>query len=190
MKFISILLAAALAAACAFVFYRLAVPTEAAVRETTLAVLRSMPKAFLVLETERQVAVASVSDGGLLLGPRSGQATANRRTHYGVDVERIGPGDVEVDGSRVLVTLPDPAVFDTALDPASVRVLAKRSGIHALRDAATGKSIERELAQMLAEADPGLAGEDLQAQRQKFVDRLNRHAADTFKAHGLEVRFR
>ena len=184
------LLAIALIATIGHVAYRIAHRPQAAVRELTLATLRALPRTFLVLETQREVAVATVDDGGVLLGPRIGQATANRRTHYGIDVAMIGAEDVEVAGNRVLVALPNPTVFDSAIDPASVRMLSKRTGLQCLRDAATGRSIERELLDLLHEATPDCVGDDLRAQRDNFVERLNRQASGLFEAKGLDVRFR
>ena len=164
--------------------------TERAVRSLTIEVLRSLPRAFLVLQSQREVAVASTDNGNFLLGPRLGHATASRKTYFGVDMERVTPEDIEVDGSRVSVQLPTPTILDSALDYASVRMLTNRSGFMFLRDLATGKSIEQELLSLLSMTTPEYTDEDLKAQRLNFVDRLNRQARDLFRTKGLSVTFR
>ena len=183
-------LAVALIACCCALVYALSLHTEQAVRKLTVEILRSIPRAFLVLETQREVAVASVDGGSLLLGPRLGQATASRRTHFGLDMENVGAGEIEVSGRRVTVRIPAPAVLDSALDYATVRMFTKRSGFQLLRDLASGKSLERELLELLGKTTPEFTGEDLRFQRQSFVDRLNHGAGEMFKAKGLTVEFR
>jgi hypothetical protein len=189
MKPAKLVLAAVLIAGCGALAYSLALQAEHAVRRLTIEVLRSIPKAFLVLETQREVAVASVDGGSLLLGPRLGHATASRRTHFGLDMETVGPGDIEVSGQHVTVRIPGPAVLDSALDHATVRMFTKRSGFQLLRDLASGRSMERELLELLGKTTPEYTGEDLRAQRQSFLDRLNRSSAELFKAKGLTVEF-
>ena len=164
--------------------------TERAVRSLTLEVLRSIPRAFLVLETQREVAVATMDSGSFLLGPRIGHATASRKTYLGVDMEEVTPGDIDVVGNRVSVQLPAPAILDSSLDYGSVRLFTKRSGFMLFRDLASGRSIEIELLDLLSKTTPELTGEDLKAQRLNFVDRLNRQAGDLFRAKGLSVEFR
>ena len=162
---------------------------ERAVQSLTLEVLRSIPKAFMVLETQREVAVASTDNGSFLLGPRIGHAVANRRTHLGLDLEKVAPDDIEVVGNRVSVQLPAPAILGTSLDYDSVRIFSKRSGFQLLCDLASGRSIERELLDLLSKTIPEYTGEDLRAQRQSFVDRLNHGAGEMFKAKGLSIEF-
>ena len=169
--------------------YALAQRAEYAARRLTIEILRSIPRSFLVLETQREVAVASVDGGSLLLGPRLGQATASRRTHVGLDMQAVGPGDIGVSGRRVAVRIPNPAVLDSAIDYSTVRMFTKRSGFQLLKDLASGRSIERELLELLGSQPPEFTGEDLRVQRQSFVDRLNRQAGDLFRAKGLTVEF-
>ena len=159
-------------------------------RRLAIEVMRALPQSFWVLETTRQVAVVTVDDGGLLWGPRVGQATACRRIHYGLAAEGIGPDDITVEGRRVLIKVPNPSVFESAIDPSTVRLFSKRSALQVLRDLASGRSLERELLEMLNKATPEYTGEDLQAQRQSFVDRLNRCARQLFSAKGLDIEFR
>ena len=164
--------------------------TDRAIRSLTVEVLRSLPRAFLVLQSQREVAVASTDSGNFLLGPRLGHATASRKTYFGVDMERVTPEDIEVTGNRVSIQLPTPTILDSALDYASVRMITKRSGFMFLRDLATGKSIEQELLGLLSMTTPEYTGEDIKAQRLNFVDRLNRQVGDLFRAKGLAIEFR
>ena len=164
--------------------------TEHAVRSLTLEVLRSIPQAFLVLQTQREIAVATLDSGNFLMGPRIGHATGSRKTYLGVDMEKVAPADIEVLGNRVFVQLPAPTILDSALDYQSVKIFAKRSGFNLLRDLAAGRSIERELLELLSRTTPEYTAENLKAQRLNFVDRLNRQAGDLFRAKGLSVEFR
>ena len=164
--------------------------TERAVRTLAIEVLRSIPRVFLVLETQREIAVATTDNGNFVFGPRVGHATASRKTYLGVDMEKVAPADIEVVGNRVSVQLPAPAILDSALDYGSVRLFTKRSGFMLLRDLASGRSIEIELLDLLSKTTPELTGEDLKAQRLSFVDRLNRQASDLFRAKGLAIEFR
>lgn len=163
---------------------------EQAVRELTIELMQSIPRMFWVLETQREVAVVTADNGNILLGNRLGHATANRRSHLGIDMGKIKPNDVEVTGRKVSVQLPDPEILDTALDYSTVRMLTKRSGFRLLWDLASGKNIEAELLDLLSKTTPEYTAEDLKAQRLNFVDRLNRQAGELFKAKNLNVEFR
>lgn len=163
--------------------------TERAIRSLTIEVLRTLPRAFLVLEAQREIAVATTDNGNFVFGPRVGHATASRKTYLGVDMEKVGPDDVEVNGRQVQVRLPDPSTLDSSLDYGSVRLFTKRSGFMLLRDLASGKSIERELLDLLSKTPPEFTGDDLRAQRLNFVDRLNRQAGGLFESKGLTIRF-
>jgi hypothetical protein len=105
-------------------------------------------------------------------------------------MEKVAPDDIEVVGKRVSVQLPAPAILDTSLDYDSVQFFSKRSGFQLLCDLASGRSIERELLEMLSETTPEYTADDLKAQRLNFVDRLNRQTGELFKAKGLSVTFK
>lgn len=190
MKTIAALLVVALLAAMCMLGYLLARHTQQAAKSLVMQIVRALPRAYLVLQTETQIAVAKVDDGSPLWGVREGQATASRRTHYGLDMETLAPEDVVMSAGRVVVRLPEPAVFDSVVDPASVGIVAKRSGLQALRDMAAGRSIESELMVLLNQEAPAYAGDELEAQRKAFAERLNRHASDLFGPKGLEVEFK
>lgn len=190
MRILKILMTVMILGSCVALPLYIVHRTERNVRELTIEILRTIPRTFLVLETQREVAVASKDNGNVVFGSRVGHATANRRTHLGVDLEKVSPNDVELSGRRVTVLLPDPEILDTALDYNTVRMFTKRSGLRLLWDLASGKSIESELLDMLGRTPPDYTGEELRAQRQSFVDRLNRQAADLFKAKNLHIEFR
>jgi len=163
--------------------------TDVAIRRVTIEILRSIPRIFLVLETEKQISVATVEDGGWLLGPRSGQATATTRSHWGIDFQQVESKDVEVAGSDVRVRMPDPTLLDRALDYATMRLITKRSGFQFARDLARGRSLERELLEMLSSTPPEYSPDDIRARRMTFLDRLNRQAGDLFRTKGLSIEF-
>ena len=189
MRFIKILCFVLLLGGISVLAIYIARHTERAVRSLTLEVLRSIPQAFLVLQTQREIAVATLDSGNILLGPRVGHAVANRRTYLGLELEKVAPDDIEVVGSRVSVQLPAPTILDSALDYQSVKMFTKRSGFNLLRDLAAGRSIERELLELLSRTTPEYTAEDLQAQRLNFVDRLNRQVGDLFRSKGLAIEF-
>lgn len=163
--------------------------TERAIRSLTVEVLRTLPRAFLVLEAQREIAVATTDNGNFVFGPRVGHATASRKTYLGVDMEKVTPDDIQVDGRHVVVQLPSPSTLDSSLDYQSVKMFTKRSGFMLLRDLAAGRSIERELLELLSKTTPEYTGDDLKAQRLNFIDRLNRQAGGLFESKGLTVRF-
>lgn len=189
MKILKLALAVVLIGGLTALAYYVAVRMEHAIREVTISVLRQIPQSFLVLQTDEQLAMATVSDGGWILGPRIGQATATTRVHWGCDLGTIKPEDLDVAGLRVRVRLPNPAVLDTAIDPSSLRIFSKRSGLQVLCDLATGRSIERELVQLICCSPPDVSPGDVEVRRQTFADRLNRQAAALFSAKRLDVEF-
>lgn len=164
--------------------------TESEVRELTIHLLKTVPKAFLVLETDEQVALPIVDNGNWLFGPRRGQASIRIRSHWGCDLQTITPDDVEVAGSKVRIRLPAPALFDTAADISSWCFTGRRSGFQFIGDIMAGRSLESELLQIVHSFQPQASPNAIEARRQTFVDRMNRTAAEMFSAKGLTVQFR
>ena len=158
-------------------------------RELAIATLNSIPQSFLILQTEEQLALPTVDGGGWFLGPRRGQASVRVRAHWGCDLQRVSPNDVEVAGSTVRIRLPSPAIFDTAADLATWRFFGRRSGLQFLGDLATGHSLETELLKLVPRAVPHPSPADVELRRTLFVERLNRAAAGLFNAKGLAVEF-
>lgn len=160
-----------------------------ATRAVTINILSQIPRAWLVLRTDEEMIVAEVRGGGLLMGPRSGMAVAVRRTHWGLDLEKIVGEDIVVSGREVRVKLPDPAVFDTMVDMSSFRYILRRSGMHAIVDAVFGRQLFRELAELACRTPPKFSPEQINARRAEFARRLNEQAAALFAAKDLVVRF-
>ena len=189
-KSIPIFLIALCAIAAGLVLrHRSAGPSEDELRELAIATLKTIPRSFLVMQTEEQLALPSVDEGGWLLGPRRGQASVGVRCHWGCDLQTVSPADVEVAGSTVRIRLPSPAIFDTAADLASWRFFGKRSGLQFLGDLATGRSLESELLKLVPRAVPLPSPADVELRRAIFVERLNRATAGLFKVKGLTVEF-
>ena len=189
MKLLNIILAIfAVAVGTALAVY-LAGCNQRAIRAVTVSVLQQLPRSWLVLQTDEEMAVAEVRGGGLLLGPRSGMAVAVRRTHWGINLEQVVGEDIVVSGRAVRIKLPEPAVFDTSIDMGSFRYLTRRSGFHALGDVLWGRSLFSELAEIACQTPPKYTSEQIQARRSDFILRLNEQAKALFEARDLHVQF-
>ena len=189
MKLLNIILAiVAVAVGTALAVY-LAGCNQRAIRAVTVSVLQQLPRSWLVLQTDEEMAVAEVRGGGLLLGPRSGMAVAVRRTHWGLDLEKVVGEDIVVSGREVRVKLPVPAVFDTVVDMSTFRCMTRRSGFHALGDVLWGRSLFSELAEIACRTPPKYTSEQIQARRSDFILRLNEQAKALFEARDLHVQF-
>lgn len=129
MKIIRLLIAAIILAGCLTLAISLLARSDRAIRTLAISMLRNIPQAFLVMENSEQLALATMNDGGWILGPRIGQVSAKRRTYWGVDMSRIAPEDIAVDGHQVRIKVPEPSVLDTALDMSSLQFFTKRSGL-------------------------------------------------------------
>ncbi len=159
------------------------------VRAVTISVMKQIPQAWLILQTDEELTVATIDGGNLLFGPRSGMASAVRRSHWGLNLELIVDEDIVVSGREVRIKLPDPAVFDTVVDMSTFRYLTRRSGFHALGDVLWGRSLFSELAEIACQTPPKYSREQIQARRSDFILRLNEQAASLFAAKDLVVRF-
>ncbi len=160
-----------------------------AIRSVTVSLLQQIPRSYLVMETAEELTLAHIDGGGMLLGPRSGMAAAVRRTHWGLELSGIQLKDVVVSGREVRVKLPDPTVFDTAVDLASFRFLTRRSGLQAITDAVLGRSLFRELAEIACQTPPKYTSEQIHARRSDFILRLNTQTAAMFESKDLHVKF-
>ena len=189
MKLLNIILAiVAVAVGTALAVY-LAGCNQRVTRVVTINILSQIPRAWLVLQTDEELVVAEVRGGGLLLGPRSGIAVAVRRTHWGINLDKVVGEDIVVSGRAVRIKLPEPAVFDTSIDMGSFRYLTRRSGFHALGDVLWGRSLFSELAEIACQTPPKYTSEQIQARRADFILRLNEQAKALFEARDLHVQF-
>lgn len=186
MKFTNIILAIAVVAMAVY----FAGCNKRATRAVTVSILQQIPRAWLVLQTDEELTVATIDGGNLLFGPRSGMATAVRRTHWGLDLEKVVGENIVVSGREVRVKLPDPAVFDTVVDMSTFRCMTRRSGYFALADAVfMGRSLMQELAEIACRTPPKFSPEQIKSRRAEFARRLNEQAAALFAAKGLAVQF-
>lgn len=160
------------------------------IHRITISILKQVPQTVLVLETTEELVLARVNRGNWLLGPRKGHATAVRRTHWACDLAAVSPADIEVRGKTVRIRIPDPKVFDTQVDPQTLDIITKRSGLQAVREWATGRRLERRLKAMVFQAPPVFSSAEIRDRRQAFVARLNRQVAVLFRNKGLAVEFR
>ena len=159
------------------------------VRAVTISVLKQIPQAWLILETDEELIVAEVRSGGLLLGPRTGMASAVRKSLWGLDLEKIVGEDIVVAGREVRIKLPDPEVFDSVVDMSTFRCMTRRSGFYAIADAISGRSLFSDLAEITCHTPPKYTPEQIQARRSDFIRRLNDQAKALFEARDLHVKF-
>ena len=189
MKFTNIILAIAVVATSIAMAVYFAGCNKRVTRAVTVSILQQIPRAWLVLQTDEELTVATIDGGNLLFGPRSGMASAVRRSHWGLNLEKVAGEDIVVSGREVRIKLPDPVVFDTMVDMESFRFLTRRSGFQALADAICGRSLMRELAEIACRTPPKYSREQIQARRSEFILRLNDQAKALFAAKDLDVRF-
>ena len=190
MKTMKFLLAALLIGGCVAAVVYLVVRSDRAVRSLTISVLRDLPKAYLVLESTEQLAVATINSGGWILGPRIGQVVAKRTSYWGTDLTQIKSDQIEVDGTRVRVRLPTPGLLDVAVDLSTLQFFTKRSGLQLLGDLAMGRSLEKDLMELVYRSHPEPTPDEIESRRLEFVTRLNRDTARLFGSRGLSVEFR
>ena len=165
-------------------------PRDVDAREIVLGVLRTVPRSFLVVLTQETMAVNHRDDGNWLLGPRRGQSSILVRIHWGVDLGKIGRGDIEVAGNRVVVRLPEPEILDQVPDLDTWRYVGKRTPLQIILDGALGRSLEIELLMAIKGSLPRYGPDDYNARRAAIVDRLNHGVGDLFDGQGLDVEFR
>ena len=189
MKIMKILLVALIIGGCLAAAVYMAVRSDRAVRTLTISILRDLPSSFLVLESSEQLAVATVNSGGWILGPRTGQVVAKRTSYWGIDLTQIKPEHVEVDGTRVRVRLPAPGVLDVAVDLSTLQFFTKRSGLQLLGDLAMGRSLERDLMELVYRNQPEPTSDEVESRRLEFAARLNSDVAKLFESKGLTIQF-
>lgn len=163
--------------------------SQRATRAVTVSILRQIPQAWLILQTDEELTVAEIRGGGWFLGPRSGMAMAVRRSHWGLDLEKVAGKDILVSKREVRIKLPDPAIFDSVVDMSTFRHMTRRSGFYAIADAFSGHSLMQELADIACRTPPKISSEQIHARRSEFIRRLNEQAKALFEAKGLHVQF-
>jgi hypothetical protein len=158
-------------------------------RRIVLSLLRNVPTLFLATTRSEQLCVTQVDDSSWLWGTRKGMARLEVRTHLGVDLHKLSPDAIRVDGHNVVVRLPEPEVLDVVPDLSTWRYVSKASGLQHIRDAALGRSVHDELMALVQESLPRYRNATLYTDRATIADRLNREATNLFGPTGLTVKF-
>ena len=189
MKTFKILFAIILLGGCVALALYFAARADRSVRTLAISILRNVPSKFLVMESSEQLAAATINSGGWFLGPRVGQVVAKRTTYWGADLTVVQSGDIEVAGRLVRVRLPSPSVLDVAVDLSSMELYTKRSLLQLFSDLAMGRSLERDLMELVYRNQPEPTSEEIESRRLEFAARLNRDVAELFRGHDLSVEF-
>jgi hypothetical protein len=161
------------------------------VEKQTLEVLQREQLSFLVTDRIVTQTVVESEEHNLLLGKREGYMIAKVTLYYGVDLSRITAEGIRREGTRILITIPQPEELTFSVDLESVRYFTKRSGLQVLTDWATDRDQKAELRSRFKGATYHfLRQEDLLPKRKDIVNRLN-HSSGIFKESlGLEVVFK
>ncbi len=101
--------------------------------KTTLSLLTSEAMAFLVTRRTAAQIVVEVQEGDWL-GDWHGVLWATVRLHYGVDLRKVRPEDVQRRGEVIVVRIPQPELLDFTIEPGSVGYLAKSTAVPKVLD--------------------------------------------------------
>jgi len=175
--------------AVAFLAPRSRAPCETESRELVVHVLRSLPRFFLVLQSEESLVFSHCDRSTWLLGARRGQSVISVRVHWGVDLQKITQSDVSVANRDVRIRLPNPEILEIAPDMQTWRYTGKRSGLHLIADAARGTSLEQQLMRDGAVEIRQLRTNGFGLDKDVMLARVNRQAGKLFEGTGLNVRF-
>ena len=148
-------------------------PMKTVVEErSTLSILRIQALAFLVTRrTSTQIVVEHQESNWV--GQWRGVLWATVKIHYGVDVAKIQPKDVRLDGDVTFVKLPNPEVLDFSIDPGSIGVMSKATAVPKLDDL-LNNSHRRLLESRLRKAAVDFAQQrDLLPSRDELIKQLN-----------------
>ncbi len=158
-------------------------------RNVVIRILQDIPRSFVVLVTEEAFNDLSFDDSGFLLGTRHAQSSMIVRTHWGIDLKKITPGDVQIHGRHATVTIPDPEVLDVVPDLATWRIYTRRTGLQVIRELLANRTLHGDL---LATAQPLLYQKPASTpgHRARAVARMNEEAGRLFPGTGFTVEFR
>lgn len=165
-------------------------PFEPRISEkAALSVLRSEALSFLV--TRRTVTQIVVEyNQSQWFGDWQGVLWATVTWRWGVDLTKIGDGDVRRDGQAIVCRLPEPELLDFSVDPASMGFMSKSTAIPKLMDVFGSESQRKIMEQRLREHTMKFAAEQkLCPTRLEILRQLNEAAAKVKAACGVEIRF-
>ncbi len=161
------------------------------VETQALEILRREPLRFLVTDRVAAQIVVGSGTNSLVLGRREGYLIAKVSLYYGVDLANLSRQSIVREGSRLVITVPDPGELDFAVDLDSLRYLSKRSGLQVAADWLLDRDQRAELRSQFREAARAyLRDQALLPGRDEIVRRLDGVAGAIGDRLGLEVVFR
>lgn len=153
--------------------------------------LRNESLNFLVTERLTSQITVEIDDSSLLLGTSSGTLTGVVRMYYGVDLGRLTPASVMMEGGTCVVDLPEPEVLDFAVDVASLRFKTRRSLLRVIGDRLGNHDLRSDLQNRFRSAsDRFFREQSLLPDRSTLCARLNDHAQSWTGRVGVPVSFR
>ncbi|MFP4169266.1 MAG: DUF4230 domain-containing protein [Desulfonatronovibrionaceae bacterium] len=161
------------------------------VQDQALQVLQREELLFLVTDRVVTQVVVESHESSLLLGSREGYLVAKAKLYYGVDLSKLSKDRISREGTRMVITIPEPEELDFTVEIDSIRYLTKRSRLQTLKDWALDRDQEAELRSQFKEATYSyLREEDLIPERARIVTRLNEFSDLVSDRLDVEVVFR
>ena len=153
--------------------------------------LHSETLSFLVTERLTSQIIVEIDNSSILLGTSSGTLTGVVRMYYGVDLSRLRPETVRMEGGTCMIDLPDPEVLDFSVDVASLQFRTRRSLIRVIGDRLTSYELRSDLQNRFRSAsDRFFREQSLLPDRAALCARLNQHTQSWADRLGVPVSFR
>ncbi len=153
--------------------------------------LRSETMAFLVTERLTSQITVEVDESSLWLGSSRGSLTGIVRMYYGVDLQKLVPTNVRMEGGVCVVELPEPAVLDFAVDVSTLTFRTQRSILQVISDRLRTHDLRSSLQSRFRSASESFFKEQqLLPDRAALCARLNEHAESWSGRVGVPVSFR
>lgn len=155
-----------------------------------LSLLRSEQVQLLVTDRLVEQINLFIDDSTLALGCRKGLLTAPARVYFGIDVAKIGPGDIDVRTVPIIVHVPEPEVIDIAVDSEAVQFMTKMSGLNVINDYLNNRNLREDLLHKLQrQAVCQLQSRGALPDRAALVARLNEQSGRLFAGSPVPIRF-
>ena len=184
-------LVACLAYSAAQVWKRFPQLSRVSPERQVFQLLCSESLSFLVTERLTSQITVEIDDSGLLLGTSSGSLTGVVRMYYGVDLSRVKPASVRMEGGGCVVVLPEPEVLDFAVEVSSLRFKTRRSLLRVIGDRLGNHDLRADLQNRFRSAsDRFFREQSLLPDRSTLCARLNEHAQSWTGRVGVPVSFR
>ena len=153
--------------------------------------LKSDAMAFLVTERLTSQIMVEVDESSLWLGSSRGTLTGIVRMYYGVNLNRLSPETVRMDGAVCVVKLPEPAVLDFSVDVATLTFRTQRSLLQVFGDRLHDHDLRADLQNRFrSAAESFFRDQQLLPDREALCARLTDHAQSWSGRVGAEVLFR